>query len=157
MDVTVKEIKLEKKDILDKLMQLYLHNISLNFPMDFDSNTGTYGYEGIEKYFSNERNKAFLILKENEIAGFILIDLLDEKNIIQEMFILNNYKRKGVGKTAVSLIFDKFKGNWEAKSLPCSENAEKFWISAIKEYTNGKYNLEYVGKFNRAVLTFNNE
>lgn len=157
MDVTVKEIKLEKKDILDKLMQLYLHNISLNFPMDFDSNTGTYGYEGIEKYFSNERNKAFLILKENEIAGFILIDLLDEKNIIQEMFILNNYKRKGVGKTAVSLIFDKFKGNWEVKSLPCSENAEKFWISAIKEYTNDKYNLEYVGKFNRAVLTFNNE
>ena len=111
MDITLKEIELEKKDILNNLMQLYLHNISLNFPMDFDSNTGMYGYDDIEKYFENDNNKAFFILKENEIAGFMLIDLSDEKNIVQEMFILNNYKRKGVGKTAVSILFDKFRGN----------------------------------------------
>ena len=157
MDIKLKEIELEKRDILNNLMQLYLHNISLNFPMDFDSNTGMYGYDDIEKYFENDNNKAFFILKENEIAGFMLIDLLDEKNIVQEMFVLNNYKRKGVGKTAVSILFDKFKGNWEIKSLPCSENAEKFWISSVKKYTNDKFNLEYVGKFNRAVLTFNND
>ena len=87
MDITLKEIELEKKDILNNLMQLYLHNISLNFPMDFDSNTGMYGYDDIEKYFENDNNKAFFILKENEIAGFMLIDLSDEKNIVQEMFI----------------------------------------------------------------------
>lgn len=156
MDITLKEIELEKKDILNNLMQLYLHNISLNFPMDFDSNTGMYGYDDIEKYFENDNNKAFFILKENEIAGFMLIDLSDEKNIVQEMFILNNYKRKGVGKIAVSILFDKFRGNWEIKSLPCSESAEKFWISLVKEYTNDQFNLKYVGKFNRAVLTFNN-
>lgn len=157
MDITLKEIELEKKDILNNLMQLYLHNISLNFPIDFDSNTGMYGYDDIEKYFENDNNKAFFILKENEIAGFMLIDLSDEKNIVQEMFVLNNYKRKGVGKTAVSILFDKFRGNWEIKSLPCSESAEKFWISSVKEYTNDQFNLEYVGKFNRAVLTFNND
>lgn len=157
MDIILKEIELEKKDILNNLMQLYLHNISLNFPMDFDSNTGMYGYDDIEKYFENDNNKAFFILKENEIAGFMLIDLSDEKNIVQEMFVLNNYKRKGVGKTAVSILFEKFRGNWEIKSLPCSESAEKFWISSVKEYTNDQFNLEYVGKFNRAVLTFNND
>lgn len=157
MDITLKGIELEKKDILNNLMQLYLHNISLNFPIDFDSNTGMFGYDDIEKYFENDNNKAFFILKENEIAGFMLIDLLNEKNIIQEMFVLNNYKRKGVGKTAVSILFNKFKGNWEIKSLPCSENSEKFWISSVKEYTKDKFNLEYVGKFNRAVLTFNND
>ena len=157
MEIILKEIELEKKDILNNLMQLYLHNISLNFPMDFDSNTGMYEYDDIEKYFENDNNKEFFILKENEIAGFMLIDLSNEKNIVQEMFILNNYKRKGVGKTAVSILFDKFKGNWEIKSLLCSENAEKFWISSVKEYTNNQFNLEYVGKFNRAVLTFTNE
>lgn len=157
MDITLKEINFEKKEILNNLMQLYLHNISFNFPMDFDSNTGMYEYDDIEKYLKNDSSKAFFILKEQEIAGFMLIDLSDEKNIVQEMFVLNNYKRKGVGKIAVSLLFDKFKGSWEIKSLPCSENAEKFWISSVKEYTDGKFNLEYVGKFNRAVLTFNND
>ena len=73
MDITLKEIKLEKKDILNNLMQLYLHNVSLSFPMDFDSNTGMYEYDDIEKYFESDNNKAFFILKENEIAGFMLI------------------------------------------------------------------------------------
>ena len=157
MDITLKKIELEKKHILDNLMQLYLHNISLGLPIHFDSNKGIYKYDDIEKYFENENNKAFFILKEKEIAGFMLIDFTDEKNVVQEIFVLNNYKRKGVGKIAVSMLFDKFKGNWEIKSLPCSENAEKFWISSVKEYTNDKYNLEYIGKFNRAVLTFNND
>ena len=157
MNITLKEIKLDKKHILEKLIQLYLHNISLSFPMGFNSNTGMYDYEDIKKYFNNNENKAFLILKENAIAGFILIDLLKEKNIIQEMFVLNNYKRQGIGKKAVRLIFDMFKGNWEVKSLPCSESAEKFWISTIKEYTKNNFHLNYIGKFNRAVLTFNNE
>ena len=73
------------------------------------------------------------------------------------MFVLNNYKRKGVGKTAIDILFNKFKGNWEIRSLPCDDTAEKFWISSVKNYTNDNFNLEYVGKFNRAVLTFNNE
>ena len=51
MDITLKKIELEKKHILDNLMQLYLHNISLSFPIDFDSNTGIYKYDDIEKYF----------------------------------------------------------------------------------------------------------
>lgn len=119
MDITLKKIELEKKHILDNLMQLYLHNISLSFPIDFDSNTGIYKYDDIEKYFENENNKAFFILKEKEIAGFMLIDFTDEKNVVQEIFVLNNYKRKGVGKITVSMLFDKFKGNWEIKSLPC--------------------------------------
>lgn len=125
MDITLKKIELEKKHILDNLMQLYLHNICLSFPIDFDSNTGIYKYDDIEKYFENDNNKAFFILKEKEIAGFMLIDFTDEKNVVQEIFVLNNYKRKGVGKITVSMLFDKFKGNWEIKSLPCSENAEK--------------------------------
>lgn len=157
MNITLKEIKKEDKDILNNLMQLYLHNISLSFPMDFDSKTGLYAYDDLESYIDSDINKALLILNENEIVGFMFVDLLEDKNIIQEMFILNNYKRKGIGGRAVSKVFDSFKGNWEIKSLPCSKNAEKFWIYVIKNYTNDNFNLEYIGKFNRAVLTFNNE
>lgn len=87
----------------------------------------------------------------------MLIDFIDDKNVIQEMFILNNYKKQGIGKIAVTKVFDKFKGNWEIKSLPCSEQAEKFWTSVIKEYTNNKFDLKRIGKYNIAVIRFNNE
>lgn len=157
MDIKLKEISLNKKNILDNLIQLYLHDISLDFPIDFDSSTGLYKYDNIKKYFKNENNKAFFILNNKEIVGFILLDFSIDKIIIQEMFILNNYRRMGIGKIAVNLIFDKFKGIWEIKSLPCSINAERFWTSTIKEYTNNNFERQYIGKYNRAVFTFNNK
>lgn len=156
MNITLKKIEIGKKEILNNLIQLYLHNLSLSFPIDFDSKRGLYEYDDIEKYFINENNKAFFILNDNEIAGFMLIDFFEEKNVVQEIFILNNYKRKGIGKIATKILFDEFKGNWEIKAVPCSESAEKFWIAIVKEYTNDNFNLEYVGKYNRAILTFNN-
>ena len=96
MDITIKEVEIGQKEVLERLLQLYLHNVSFSFPMDFDSNTGMYNYDNIGKYFENDDNKAFLVLKKNEIAGFMLVDIIDNKNIIQEIFVLNNYKRKGV-------------------------------------------------------------
>lgn len=60
MDITLKKIELEKKHILDNLMQLYLHNICLSFPIDFDSNTGIYKYDDIENILKMKIIRHFL-------------------------------------------------------------------------------------------------
>lgn len=146
-----------KKELLERLLQLYLHNISLYFPIDFNSETALYDYDDISKYFENDNNKAFLIKNENNIVGFMLIDFLEDKNVIQEMFILNNYKGQGFGKKAVIELLNTYKGTWEIKSLPCSKDAETFWTKVITEYTNNNCNIEQIGRYNRAVLTFNNK
>jgi len=72
------------------------------------------------------------------------------------MFLLNNYKSKGIGKDAVINIFSQYRGNWIIRSLPNSSKTENFWNKTIKEYTNDKFDVEHVGKYNRAVFTFNN-
>ena len=128
--------KIDKTNlIIGRLMQLYLHNISLYFPMNMDQETGLYIYDDLDSY----------------------LNAREDKSVIQEMFILNNFKRKGIGSKAVKELLDSHKGNWEIKSLPLSEQAELFWINTVKEYTNNKFKVDYVGKFNRAVITFNNE
>lgn len=155
------ELEIVKKDnekVLNNLLQLYLHNISAYFPMTFNSESGIYEYDDISKYISKtEDNIAYFIKSEKNIAGFILFDKTDELNIIQEMFVMNNYKRTGVGKTAVKQLFNKYYGKWEIKSLPCSAQAESFWISVVKEYTKDNFDINYVGKYNRAVINFNNK
>lgn len=156
MDIKLKEIKLNQQNILENLLQLYLHNLSLDFPIEFDSNVGKYKYDDINKYFESKNNKAFFIYYQNELAGFVLIDLFKELNVIQELFILNNYKRRGIGKIAINKVFDQFKGNWEIKTVPCSKSAESFWQNVVSEYTKGNFNLEHVGKYNRAIFTFKN-
>ena len=147
-----------KNQIIERLLQLYLHNISLYFPIDMDQKTGLYKYENLDSYLEGNKNKiAYLIEYENNIAGFILVEFTNVKNIIQEMFVINNYKRKGVGSMAVKELFDKHRGNWEIKSVPLSNQAESFWKNTIKKYTNNNFDIKYIGKYNRAVITFKND
>ena len=151
----LEEIKDQEK--LERLLQIYLHDVSLYFPIDFDSEKVMYVYDDITKYFEDNNYKAFYIKYNNNIAGFILLDIVNNVNVIQEMFVLNNYKKQGLGKKAVTEIFDMFKGDWLIKVLPLSKQAEMFWTKVISEYTNNNYEEERIGKYNRLVLTFNNK
>lgn len=158
MKVEIELINKERIKILERLLQLYLHDISQYFQMDLDSNTGLYEYDSLKKYFDNSNNYAYIIKNDNKLAGFMLIDTDDESNfIVQEMFVLNNYKGNNIGKNSISLLLKKYKGNWIIKSLPGSIKAEIFWTKTINELTNSSCNITHIGKYNRAVFTFNNE
>lgn len=151
--VSLKQI--EKKDInlLDNLMQLYLHELSENFKIDFNDKICKYEYD-LNPYFEN--NKAYFILNKDNIVGFILVDIYEEDFEISEIFILNNYKRQGIAKEAVFKMFDMYNGNWTIKVVSNSKNAERFWYNVINEYTNNNFSIDHVGKYERAVLKFKN-
>lgn len=157
MDIKVRLIKKEELLVLERLLQLYLHDISLYFPIEFDSDKGLYSYDDLSKYFNASNNYPYFIECNNSIVGFILIDVVDDCNIVQEIFVINNYKKLEIGKVAINKIFDTYKGKWIIKSLPKSEKAEKFWKRTIDAYTCGNYSVEKVGKYSRAVFTFDNK
>lgn len=157
MNINVRLIKKTELLVLEKLLQLYLHDVSLYFPIDFDGKNGLYLYEDLSKYFNNSNNYPYFIEYNNSIVGFILIDGVDNCNVVQEIFVINNYKGLGIGGVAINKIFDTYKGNWIIKSLPKSEKAENFWNRIIYEYTCGNYSVEKVRKYNRAVFTFDNK
>ena len=156
--ITIETFKKEEKYLFDNLLQLYLHDASLYFPCDFNSEKGRYIYDDEEKYFDGSNNYAYLFKDGEDVIGFSLVDTLEDGTmVIQEMFVLNNYKNRGYGKEAATKIFDMHKGNWIIKALPCSPKAENFWKKTIEEYTNNTYEMEHVGKYNRAVFRFNNK
>ena len=109
MNIKLENVSEEDKSIISNLLQLYLSNISLYFPIDMDQKTGLYIYDDIDKYFDKNKNNLALLIKcDNKIAGFAFIDFEDDRNIVQEIFVFNEYKRKGIGSNAVKKIFDKF-------------------------------------------------
>ena len=154
--IKLKRITNTNKELLDNLLQLYLHDISGYFPIDFNNDTCKYEYDDLSKYFNKTNNYAYLFLNDKDIIGFTLIDYEDNNYIVQEMFILNNYKNRGLGEECINEVFNKHKGNWVIKSLPCSPKSENFWNKTIKKYTNNNYDIEHIGKYNRAVFRFNN-
>lgn len=153
----LKKITKSQKNLLERLLQLYLHDVSLFFPIDFDEDNGLYLYDDLELYFESSENIGYFIKDDNNTLGFILISISENENQVQELFVLNQHKSKGIGKLVVNDILDKYDGNWVIKSLPCSEPAERFWEKTIKNYTNNNYNVEHIGKYNRAVFSFNNK
>lgn len=157
MNIQIEKVKLKDKGVLDNLLQLYLHDLSLYFPIEFDDEKGIYKYDNLSKYFNDSNNYAYFIKSSDCVAGFALIDANDNSFVVQEMFVLNNYKSKGIGKNAIETIFDKHRGKWIVKVVPNSPKAEKFWFKVISEYTNDKYFINHIGKYNRAEFSFNNK
>ena len=154
MNIVVEKISKKDKEKLERLIQLYLHDLSLCFTISFNSDVCKYDYN-LDKYF--EDNYAYFIKSNDNILGFILVD--DNKNgnyEISEIFVLNNYKHKKVGEQAVIKIFNKHKGNWIIKAFPSSIVAESFWKKVIGKYTNNDYELKYTGKYNRPEFSFCN-
>jgi len=155
MNIELIKVNSNKKELLENLLQLYLHDISYYFPIEFDNNTCKYKYN-LSSYFNN--NYAYFITNNNEIAGFILIDDNSNNNYeISEIFILNNYKNKDIGKETIYKIFNKYKGNWTIKAVPNSNIAESFWDKVIYNYTNNNYKKLLTGKYNRPEYYFNNK
>ena len=154
MNLEIKKVELKEREKLEKLLQLYLHDLSLYFPIPFNSDECKYEYD-LNKYFENDY--AYFIESENNILGFVLVDDNGNRNYeISEMFVLNNYKGKKIGEQAVKKIFDMYRGNWGIKAVPLSPVAESFWIKTVKSYTNDNFKLEHTGKYDRAELYFDN-
>ena len=150
-NIKLKQVEKQDISLLDNLMQLYLHELSNDFKIDFNNKICKYEYD-LKPYFEN--NKAYFILNNNDIVGFILLDINEDSFEISEIFILNNYKKQGIAKKAVYKLFNMYEGSWVVKAVPNSKTAENFWLNVIKEYTNNKFELEHIGKYERAIFKF---
>ena len=91
------------------------------------------------------------------IKNYSMIEDKKEKDcyIIQEMFILNKYKRKGIGTNVVLQLFKKYKGKWEIGTLPNSNKVSTFWEKIIGEYTENNFEGYYRG-YSTPIYRFEN-
>lgn len=149
----LEQITLKEKYKLEKLLQLYLHDLSTYFKIEFNIDTCEYLYD-LSTYFKN--NIAYFIKVEENIVGFILLDINQDNYEVSEIFILNNYKNNHYGEEAITKLFNMYKGNWVIKAVPLSPIAEKFWNKVISKYTNNQYKVIKTGKYNRPEYYFDN-
>lgn len=167
MNSEIKLVEIESKDksVLQNLFQLYMHDITASLPMDVNEH-GLFEYNYLDYYFAEtEGNRyAYFVYIDNKIGGFVLVNddfmVLDKQKDfpcydLAEMFILNAYKKKGVGEIIAKQVFDLHHGSWEIRPVPRSEGAKKFWLKVVKNYTNNNY-VENYPKPNRLALIFKN-
>lgn len=161
MDFELKQIGKHNLKTLENLFQLYIHDISKELPWDCNEN-GIFETYSLQDWLKNNQNFGYFVYVQDKLAGFVMVDkefkVLTNKNNnynLSEIFILNNYKGKGLASSVVKKIFEMYKGNWECRPVPKSISAQTFWE---KVFAN---NFPYIvtkheWKENRFAFTFSN-
>jgi len=169
MQVSLRKIELEEKEILANLLEKYNYEFSQYDNRDVNK-LGLYGHQYLDCYWWEDENGwAYFIEVDSKLAGFIMIndycEVADRKTdfVISEFFVMYKYRRMGIGKKALFMALDLHRGTWHLKRHTKNENAVHFWNNAINEYTNGKYetiesypNTEYEDGTLADVLFFDN-
>ncbi len=141
MEVTLRDASTHRA-IVDHLNQLYLYDFSEFGRRDVRPD-GLYEASYLDAYWSNEDRRSFVLLVDDQIAGFTLLHLPDGRaHPIGEFFAMRKYRRKGVAATAAVQVFDMFPGQWTVRQFPSNVGARGFWRTVIDRYTSGRFTEE---------------
>ncbi len=146
MKIAIKKVPIEQKQVLRNLMELYQYDFS-ELSGDDVNEHGLFDYRYLDLYWIEEKREPFIILVDNNIAGFVLVNghLVHSTNpntkALAEFFILRKYRRRGIGKEVAQQIFSKHTGPWEVTVNDFNTRAFHFWKTTIAAYTKGDYQL----------------
>lgn len=110
--------------------------------------SGEYGEREAElmaRWFADDSSHPLVILKDERPVGFALVSrpLRNQRSRtdfrMAEFFITSAARRRGAGRDAANLIFNRFAGSWEIMEFLYNKPAVKFWRSVVGQYTGGRF------------------
>lgn len=143
MNVEITPARTDEEGALAALLQLYVYDFSEALGLDVAS-------DGRYRAPPTEGRDAFLIRVDGKLAGFALhlakSRLTGEEGVndVAEFFVLQRYRRSGVGEQAACWLFDRFPGRWEVRQKKENTRAIAFWRRVIGRYTAGRFDEELV-------------
>jgi predicted acetyltransferase len=137
-----------EKFIIRNLMQLYQYELASFTGKTIDP-LGLFDYSYLDHYWTadgkHEGRVPFLIRVDDQLAGFILINQYSyidphmETYNVAEFFVMNVFRRKGIGEVAARRLFALFPGQWEIAVLRENTPAIAFWRSVVASVSNGTF------------------
>ncbi|KNE20311.1 GNAT family N-acetyltransferase [Virgibacillus pantothenticus] len=132
MTVILKKVPESEKYILRNFCSLYLHELS-NFTMNLDvGEDGIFHYVELDNFWTVDGLSPYFIQLGGDIIGFILLlerPFLNKSNDygINDFFILNKYKGKGLAFQAVEKLFKEKQGQYFVIQVAENRRAIAFW------------------------------
>ena len=142
MNIEIQRAKPEEKSLLRRMLELYLYDFS-EFSGEALNNSGEYGYNYLDSYWTEENRHPFLVRSDGELAGFVFVAPYavteDVDQTIAEFFILRKFRKQGIGRHVAKQIFQMYSGTWEVRTFRSNAPAIKFWTEVIGEVSNGQF------------------
>lgn len=132
MTITLQLVLETEAPTLRNLYSLYLHDLS-KFTPNIDSGAdGFFHYEDLDSFWKVEGITPYFITNDNSIIGFLLLlerPFLKKENDfgVNDIFILNKYKGKGLASKALEKLFKEKRGKYFVIELEKNLPAVSFW------------------------------
>ena len=103
----------------------------------------------LQRWYRDPAASLLTILDDHKPAGFAMVarDTRTHRNSdyrMAEFFIARESRRRGVGRSAVRLILDRFAGSWEIVEYLRNPVAVSFWRRVVATYTAGQFREKVV-------------
>jgi len=127
---------------VQNLARLYVYDMSefMGWPCPEGGSFG--GCDEFLADWRDGRNSPYVIRVDGELAGFAGVkrdEGVSSECLVQEFFILRKFRRKGVGRSVATRLFDKSPGKWKVQQLVQNSPAIAFWREVVRDYTEGHY------------------
>ncbi len=144
MALEIERASLQQRDLLRSLLNMYLHEMTVYEDVEFGED-GNLAYPHYSCYWVEPERHPFLIRVKGKVAGFVLVrDIESLKgghiHTVAEFFILNMYRRLGIGEEIARMVFDQFPGQWQIAVQEPNKIGRTFWKTVIWRYTGGRMN-----------------
>jgi predicted acetyltransferase len=131
------------RSLLRQLYELYFYDFSPMTPAVI----GEDGYWTSDDFLDPwpEDLHIYLIRADRHWAGFAWVafgsysDPDAHNSLMDDFFVLRQYRRQGVGEWAAVWLFNQYPGTWEVGEIPENVEAQQFWRTVIDRYTGGHY------------------
>lgn len=158
MPLAIDLVCASERVVLDNLMHLYLHEMSRYDSIEIGDD-GRFAYQQLDSYFEDDDRFPYLIRVKGKLAGFVLVRRYERAGIglvhsVAEMFLLESYRRLGIGEEIVRHVLDSFPGRWEVAVLEENRIAQMFWRNVIYRYTGNNFSEHRVPGWEGPVFDF---
>jgi predicted acetyltransferase len=126
--VRIEQVTPRERDVLWRYLQFYIYDMSRFTgaqPVD-----GIFPYSRFDAYWGEgERRSAWWAKVGGERAGFALVrfDSAEARHEVAEFFIVNRWRRRGVGLSFARQLMSQFPGPWKLHQLANNTAAIAFW------------------------------
>lgn len=140
-NITIIDATPAQEELYRNLVNLQFHDLS-EFRDNFDIlEDGRFEWNFAACFTeTNQHHHPLLIMYKERVVGFLIFSKYKSNPqkvdfMLVEMFILKMYRNKGIGKQAIELIFENYKGKYHLDVAESNMLALNFWESLINSHS----------------------
>ena len=143
MSTLVRVATPDEKEVVQNIDQFYLYEFARFMPDYYKlGDDGLFRDEDYAPYWDDSEKYPYLILHDDEKAGFALVEDKGKERVLAQFFVLYKFQGKGIARIAALSVFRKHAGVWTVHSLLDNPKSAGFWPKVIGECSSGRFTID---------------